>query len=112
MQKTILKLETPLSNKGMYVEVNDPSVTLDTLIHETVASLQHEGKTLESAQLESLFQTHQVHINGMVISKGTLVSEIPTATHVVNGETIKYQELMLMTEHVGGLPIPDAQGWY
>jgi len=101
-EKTILKVTYPLSNTGLFLEVENPAITLDSAIQSAVENLHSEGKNLEASQLESLYRTHQIHVDGRLVGKGTLISELPANIQSVNGLTINYQEAVLLAEHVGG----------
>lgn len=102
-QEAVLKINTALSNKPIYVKISDPNMSMDRIIGEAISTLQNSGKPLESEQLSSLYQNHQMFNNGQVIQKGSLFSELSSKTQQIGTQDISVTEIDLVTSHSGGM---------
>lgn len=101
--KSIVKINYALSSRPLYVSVEDPNMSLDSIFQEAIQSLADSGRSQESVQLSELYSQHQVFTNDQEeVSKGTLFSELDTSPMVVQDQNVNYAELTLSTKHVGG----------
>lgn len=101
--RNIVKINYALSSRPLYVSVEDPGMTMDSIFQEAIQSLADSGRSQESVQLAELYHQHQI-FNGeqQEISKGTRFGELSTSPMVVQDQTVDYAELTLSTKHVGG----------
>lgn len=105
-QRNVLKITIPLSDQPIFVGVDSPDVSLDTIITEAVSTLQEAGRAHESQQLAQLYHDHSIIAQGQLQSKGTLFTQIPQDSRVVNGTTVNFAEIELVKQHVGGAEDP------
>jgi len=101
-QQMVVKISTALSNKPMFVRINDSGMSIDRIMTEAVATLRNGGKPLEAQQLEELMKQHQIFNNGKVIQKGDLFSDLEKKMQTVGDQSIQVAELDLISSHHGG----------
>lgn len=100
-EKYVMKINMAMSNKPLFVQITDPTMSLDTIMQEAVKSLK-DSKPLESQQLEQLYKTHQIFNNGKVQLKGALFKELEIHEQAVGSHAVKVAELDLIASHSGG----------
>jgi hypothetical protein len=102
-QQLVVKISTALSNKPLFVKINDQNMSVDRIFNEAVLTLKNSGKPLEAQQLEQLMKEHQVFNNGKVIGKGDLFKDLEMKNQTVGDQSIKVADLDLISSHHGGL---------
>ena len=82
--------------------INDPEMSIDAIIQETVRGLAENGRTHESQQISQLYNSHDLFNAGTKLSKGTLFKELNKEVKTINGEAVSLAEIDLIRSHVGG----------
>jgi hypothetical protein len=98
----VLKINTALSNKPIFVRITDPTMSVDRIFGEAISTLSNSGKPLESQQLDQLYKQHQLFNNGKVIQKGDLFRDLESKVQQVGEQRVVVAELDLVTSHSGG----------
>ena len=101
--QNVLKVNIPLSERPLYLSVEDTKLSLDSIFKDAVTSLANGGKNQESAQLKSLLKTHNYFVNGKDVSKGLTFKEMETSVREINNQNINFGEVTLLTSHTGGI---------
>ncbi|MHA1619025.1 MAG: hypothetical protein ACTSVZ_07045 [Promethearchaeota archaeon] len=99
----IVKINSALSNQPFYIKIDDRAISVDTIISEAIKNLNTVGRPLESKQLNSLYESHQLFNAGRNISKGTLYQELSKKLEDVQGKAVEIAEIDLIARHSGGL---------
>lgn len=102
-QKTyIVKINSALSNKPLFVSISDPKMSVDRIFTEAINSLRNSGKPLQSKELASIYKNHSLFNGHQLIKKGSLFNELANTEQILKNKTIKIAELNLVTSHSGG----------
>ena len=104
-EKTIvMKICSALSNKPHYIKIDQETFSIDHVITEAIYTLKNMGRPLESSQLEQQYQSHQMYVNGQVLSKGSIFSELSDKmeTKIINNQEIQVLNVDLIASHSGG----------
>lgn len=99
----VLKIKSAISEKPTFARVTDEGMTVDSAIHKAIQSLRNNGETLRSKQLEDLYQSHRVFLDGNEISKGDILGDLPSKDTVIKNNEISLIELDLVASHAGGM---------
>jgi len=99
----VVKISTALSNKPIFVKINDQNMSIDRIFTDAIATLHNEGKPLESQQLAQLYKEHQIFNNGKVIQKGDIFVELDKKVQHVGDNKVIVAELDLISSHSGGI---------
>ena len=100
--RSVLGIRYPLSRDPIFVEVADPSKTIEQILTETITSLENAGKTHEAFQLQQTLGDHFPFIKGQQYSKTHQIGVLPFQEKILEGESVYYTEVNLLKEHVGG----------
>lgn len=98
----VVKINTALSNKPFFVKISDPEITIDHIFSEAITSLKNSDRPLEGAQLEQLYEKHQIFNAGKLVEKGDLFKELSLNEQKLGDQDISVVELDLVTSHSGG----------
>jgi hypothetical protein len=98
----IVKINTALSNRPYFVKIADPDYSIDQVFSEAIKTLKNSGRPLEGAQLEQLYQNHQIFNGGREVQKGELFHELKLQRSIANQQEITIAELDLIASHAGG----------
>ena len=98
----VVKINTALSNKPLFIKIEDPDMSVDRIFTEAINTLRNTGRPLESQQLSQLYERHQIFNAGKTIQKGDLFSDLSRKNQVVGEQEVTVAELDLVTSHSGG----------
>jgi hypothetical protein len=101
-ENLIVKINTALSNKPLFVKINNSDMTIDRIFSEAIHTLSNTGRPLESQQLAQLYEQHQIFNSGKIISKGDQFKNLQNTTQTVGDQHVIVAELYLVTSHSGG----------
>jgi len=109
----VVRVQTALSNKPMFIKLNNLDYSVDRIFSEAVSNLKNTGKPLESQQLEQLYKEHQLFVNGKVIQKGDILKDLFSQTSLiqkqeVQGQQVRVLNLDLISSHSGGYDLPNV----
>jgi len=102
MTAQILKINTALANKPLFVKLNH-DMSLDAAISEAISTLRNSGKPLEAQQLTQQYERHQIFNHGAAVEKGSLISELFNTESQVGDQIVNITEIDLVTAHSGGI---------
>ena len=100
--RRVLGIRYPLSRDPIFIEMTDPSNSLETVLMDTVGELEKAGKSHEAFQMQQSLKDHLLFVNGQQFSGDRPVQDIPFQEKFLEGEQVDYAEINLLKEHVGG----------
>lgn len=100
--RQVLGIRFPLARDPIFVEVTDPTQSLEILLIDTVVKLEKAGKPHEAYQLQQALKDHIPFIKGQQYLVDRPIQEIPFQEKFLEGEQVNYAELNLLRKHVGG----------
>lgn len=98
----IVKINTALSNKPLFIKINDPEMSVDRIFNDAINTLRTTGRPLESQQLTQLYERHQIFNAGKTIQKGDQFKDLSRKNQMVGDQEVMVAELDLVTSHSGG----------
>jgi hypothetical protein len=99
----ILGIRLPLSSDPLYVQIEDVSETLSTVLQKTVAGLEECGDATTSSQLQRLLTDHlPFTLKGSRINSADPVGNLAYEPKILEGQSIEFSEITLLREHRGG----------
>ena len=98
----VVKINTALSNRPVFIKIEDPDMSIDRIFNEAINTLRNTGRPLESQQLAQLYERHQIFNAGKSIQKGDLFKDLSRKNQVVGDQEVMVAELDLVTSHSGG----------
>jgi hypothetical protein len=98
----IVKISSALSNKPIFIKIEDPDMSVDRIFNEAINTLRNTGRPLESQQLAQLYERHSIFNSGKSVQKGDLFKDLSRKNQVVGDQEVMVAELDLVTSHSGG----------
>ena len=98
----VVKINTALSNRPLFIKIEDPDMSVDHIFTEAINTLRNTGRPLESQNLSQLYERHQIFNAGKSIQKGDLFRDLSRNNQVVGEQEVMVAELDLVTSHSGG----------
>jgi len=98
----VVKINTALSNKPLFVKISDTGMSADRIFSDAISTLRNSGKPFEATQLEELYSSHDIFNSGKIIQKGDLFKDFDMKAQVVGNQEVQVAELDLVTSHSGG----------
>lgn len=98
----ILKINTALSDSPFYIKIDQEHMSIDSIISEAIDELENVGKPLQSKQLATLYESHQLFNQGRQVSKGNLFTDLKRNVEQIEGRSVEVAEIDMVTHHSGG----------
>ena len=100
--RRVIGIRYPLSRDPIFIEVSDTNKTIENVLLDTVAELEKAGKSHEAFQLQQSITDHVPFVKVQQFARNSPMQELPFQEKFLEGEQVKYAELNLLKEHVGG----------
>ncbi|MFQ5818845.1 MAG: hypothetical protein ACE5I5_02555 [Candidatus Heimdallarchaeota archaeon] len=100
--RRVLGIRFPLSRDPIFVEVTDPTKSLEIVLLDTVSELEKAGKPHEAYQLQQSLKDHIPFVKGQQYLMDRPIQDVPFQEKFLEGEQVNYAELNLLREHIGG----------
>lgn len=104
-ETTVLKINIPFSSESIFVNVQDTSKSLQTVLQDVADQFDEDGRHGESLQLLNLLSDHIPHSKGVPIDLSTPVSRLKFDPRTVDNQLIQFAEISLLRPHTGGVEI-------
>ncbi|MBD3229093.1 MAG: hypothetical protein GF329_12970 [Candidatus Lokiarchaeota archaeon] len=102
-KKTVIKIRFALSDEPIFLEVEDKSKSIKSILHNAVDKLEVLGMSHEAIQLSNVLKDHNIYIQGSQVNPDAILETLPLENKTVNEDEIEYAEVQLLREHRGGL---------